>query len=424
MTQKHKHLIPPKNEVFFQVWHKFTANAGSLWLFSEQIARMADKLDQDKVQEIALEMADIFDDDPKEVEKELLDFLPALDDLDIYPNFYENANVRETFQFFKSNDFKERVLEWALENVGKAQKLAHIITTYFAEPPANGVILRRSALVTLITFLEILFEDLLFVYFYYVESLSEEKSHKKAENIRGWKNRIETLKGFGIHFGVTETYIDELYEIHARRNRIVHGDGIVTERYLKNAPEIYHPDGIEEGQMLIVSTRYLIRAFHVITLIAFQITQSAWRQWRPNKNRKKANEALERFIFSTLKQKRYELVKGLSVLCDEIKLTKKHEQFIIVNHAVALRELGKIQEMQKITSRLRSQKRDWRVNIAYAILKNNDNKARLLLTRAAEKNKLVNISKYWPVFNPVQDEDWFQNIFDTADRGKLPNSTK
>jgi len=151
-------VLPPPNEVFFQIWHKFTANIGSLWLFSNQITQMADKLDQDKVREIALEMADIFDNDPKEVEKEFLAFLPSLDDLDIYPNFYKNANVRETFQLFKSSDFKERVLDWAVENVAKAQKLVHIVTTYFAEPPANGVILRRSALVTLVSFLEVFVE--------------------------------------------------------------------------------------------------------------------------------------------------------------------------------------------------------------------------------------------------------------------------
>lgn len=414
---------PPSNEVFIRIWHKFTANTGSLWLYSQQIPEMADKLDQDIVREMAFEMADIFNDDPKDVEKELLEFLPSLDDLDIYPNFSENANVRETFELFKSDDFKERVLEWALENVGKGQKLVNVITTYFAEPPANGVILRRSALVTLITFLEILFEDLFFVYYHHINptgTLTREDASKKASKITGWENRIKTLMGSGVSFGKLEPYLDELYEIVERRNRIVHGDGIITSKYFEKAPQKYQPAGAKEGQILIVSTRYLIRAFHIVTLISFQICQNAWRHWRPRKSPKKANEALERFIFTTLKQKRHELVCDLASLCEAIKLPARYRQFVVVNHAIALREQKEIIQMRDVLSVLYGENREWRVNIAYAILRENYSKAQLLLTRAAWKNNLVNISRYWPLFDPVREEQWFQNIFDGADKGKLP----
>jgi len=129
-----KNILPLPNEAFYKIWHKFTANIGSLWLCSQQIPKMADRLDQEKVREIALEMADIFDDDPKEIEDEFLAFLPSLDELNFYPNFYENANVRETFDLFKTSDFKKRVLAWALENPGKAQRLVHVVTTFLAEP--------------------------------------------------------------------------------------------------------------------------------------------------------------------------------------------------------------------------------------------------------------------------------------------------
>jgi hypothetical protein len=418
-----KSILPPPNEAFFQIWHKFTANIGSLWLYSQQIPEMADRLDQEKVREIALEMADIFDDDPKEAEKEFLAFLPSLDELDVYPNFYENANVRETFDLFKTSDFKERVLEWALENIGKAQRLVHIVTTYLAEPPANGVILRRSALVTLLSFLEILFEDLFFVYFHYVNpngTSTEEKARKKAKGIQGWKKRIEKVKSFGVQLHGVEDYLDEFYEIAERRNRIVHGDGVITKEYIEKIPVEYQSDGSGEGRILIVSTRYLFRAFHLITLIAFQTCQIAWREWRPNKSSKKANEALERFVFSTLIQRRYDLVKDLASVSGGVILSRRYKQFVIVNHAIALRELGETKEMQTTISLLRSEKREWRVNIAYVILQGNHDKARLLLLQAAARNELINVSEYWPLFDPVRSEQWFINVFDTANRGKLP----
>jgi len=421
MTKENKHIPSPKNEVFFQIWHGFSANIGSLWLFSQEISKVADRLDRKKVKEIAHEMAGAFGDNPREVEEDLLSFFPSLDDADIYPNFYENPNLRETFQFFKTGEFKERVLEWAIKNVGKSQRFAYVFTNYLAEPPASGVILRRNTLLTLITSLEVLFENLLFVHYHYREELSVEKAHKKAD-IRGWEKRIKKLKNLGVQFGATEFYLDELYEIQARRNRIIHGDGIVNERYLKNAPQKYQPENVKKGQMLIVSTRYLTRAFHIITLIAFQASQSAWREWRPKRNRKKANNALINFIFSVLKQERYELVKDLASLCYETKLTKRTEQFILVNHAVALRELGESEEMGKIILKLGAQKRVWEIRIAYAVLRKNYDKAHLLLLSAAERNELIHISMYWPLFYPVRDKAWFQKIFDSADRGKLPQA--
>ena len=99
MTEKSKYILPPKNEVFYQIWHGFSANIGSLWLFSQEISKVADRLDRKKVKEMAREMAGAFGDDPREVEEDLLSFFPSLDDADIYPNFYENPNLRETFQF-------------------------------------------------------------------------------------------------------------------------------------------------------------------------------------------------------------------------------------------------------------------------------------------------------------------------------------
>jgi hypothetical protein len=200
----------------------------------------------------------------------------------------------------------------------------------------------------------------------------------------------------------------------------VHGDGVITKKYLETTPVEYQSVGSAEGRVLIVSTRYLLRAFHLITLIAFQVCQTAWREWRPNKSPKKANEALEHFVFSTLKQNRYELVKDLASASGEISLSRRYKQFVIVNHAIALRQLGEIERMQSVISLLRSEKRDWRVNIAYMILQGNYDKARLLLLEAAAKNELINVSEYWPLFDPVRDEQWFTNIFDTANRGKLP----
>jgi|SaaInlStandDraft_4_1057021.scaffolds.fasta_scaffold433384_1 hypothetical protein len=41
-----------------------------------------------------------------------------------------------------------------------------------------------------------------------------------------------------------------------------------------------------------------------------------------------------------------------------------------------------------------------------------------------KKNELVNNSRYWPLFEHVQEEEWLQGVFDIKDRGQLPPRKK
>ena len=419
------------DKFLYRVWQAFSANWGSLRLFGEQISQVADRLDRQTVKEIAQVFADVFGDTPEQVEEELLEFFPSLDELDIYPTSADRADVREVMQVFENQRFKQRVLEWLLENPRKSHKFLQAWTDYLAQPPANGILLRRSALVSLVGTLEILLEALFFGYYFYVDSSSrtsdmtarEQTARKQAEKAMhsgGWRGRIEKFTELGVDLKGIGDYLDQVVEITQRRNLIVHNEGVIDARYMRNSPPEYRPAGAKEGVMLIVSTRYLNRAFDVVMLLAFALSQACWRQWQPKKSKRQANRVVENLIYQTLRFKRYILVQDLARLAYELPLPRRTRQLVLVNHAIALRDLGEKTAMGPLLSELKKKKRDWRVTIALAILQEDFRKAHWLMKRAVDKGKFREISPYWPLFNPVRNESWFKNLCGTPERGTVP----
>jgi hypothetical protein len=422
---------PRPDQLFQQIWQGFEANFGALWLFSDEVSKHADQLDRTRIHEYAKEMADALGDDPQQVEQELLEFTPSLDELDVYPDFRQRPDVREAIQFFRESHFKTRVRKWAIENPQKAHKFSMVFSSYLAHPPVSGILLRRNVLVSLVGFLELFLENLLFGYYFYTDlgedpksDAHKEKARRKAEKENspreGWRGRIEKFRQLDIDLSHIQVYVDELLEIAQRRNLIVHNDGVVDETYLKRAPAAYQPSGLQKGQFLLVSTRYLTRAFHVVVIFAVTLSQACWRQWHPNKNKKRADQLLERYLFTILKDGRYGLAVDLGTVSQQFSLPRFSSQIIKIHQAIAFRELGKKTEMMQVVNEFPEGNRDWRVPIALAILREDFPLAQQLLVQAAKKNKLIDISPFWSLFNPVKDESWFQRMFEHPNRGNLP----
>ncbi len=418
----------------YRTWQIFNANFGSLRLFGEQIAQVADGLDRQSVSEMAEVLADVFDDPQEEVEAELLEFLPSLDELELYPNFAERPDVREALQYFKDRRFKARILQWALENPRKGHKLAQAWADCFSEPPAHGLLLRRSALVSLVGTLEILVESLFLGYYCYVEAgnivqgeAQGLKAYQQTEKAMGggWRRRIERFDELGINLAVIQDYLDELVEIAQRRNTIVHNQGVIDADYMNRSPASYQPAGAKKGLMLVVSTRYLERAFDVVLLIAFGLSQACWRQWQREKSQKQADRVIETLIYQTLRQGRYELVQALALVTERIDLSWRLRQLVLVNAAIAWRERGDKANMQLVLTRLKKRACGWQTKIALAILRENSLEAHRLMKQAADKGKLHQyISPYWPLFEPVKSEPWFKNLFDVSEHDKMPRRKK
>lgn len=417
------------DSVFEQNWLRFNANLGALWVFSREIVTLADRIDRERVREMAQEFAPIFGNDPAEVENGLLEFVPELDSLEIYPDFQENAGVREMLEAFRTTEFTRSVLSWAFEHPAKAHKLADIFRSSFSEPSTNGILLRRSALIQLVGFFELFIEDLFFTYYFLGEHEPSKNgdtrktwARQEAEKLGkgGWKKRIENLQTLGIELGPVSHQLDELMEITQRRNLLVHNDGVIDSDFLQRIPERYRREKEwKPGQMLLVSTQYLFRAFDVISLFGCILHQNAWRKWAGT-NLRKANRRLIEIVYASLKQKRYDLVCQLADYSEMLSLPRKTEQLLKINQAIAFREKDDTDHLQKIITELSDSDPGFSVQVAISVLRKDYKNAKLLLMRAVHKKQLKQLSKEWPLFDPIRDERWFHNILASVEQGVIP----
>lgn len=419
------------DQLFNQIWQGFVANLGALQLFCQEVSKHADELDRSRIHELSKEMADIFADDPIQVEQELLEFTPFLEDLEIYPDFRQHPKAAEALKLFRDSKFNSHMLEWSKENPQKAYKFAEVFASYLAHPPISGILLRRSAFILLIGFLEQLFENLLYVY-YYLNNLDEDlnnnvqedKARQKARKANsprdGWPGRIKLFQKLIVDLGEAQAYQGELIEITQRRNLMVHKEGVIDTSYIRNVPEEYLPDGAEEGKILIISTHYLYRAFHLVSVFAFAINQACWRQWEYlNSHKKKANKAMDLFIYRELREGRFELVVDLVKISKQFPLPSLYKQSIRVNQAIAFSKLGKISEMWDVLSELPGKGLEWWGDVAQAIFRKDYIRVNFLLVQAKKNNKIKDVSPYWPLFDDVRDLPWFMPMFEHPNRGEL-----
>jgi hypothetical protein len=411
-------------------WQGFLATYGALRVFAEEITRRADLLDETRLQEMAEDLAYIFGDDVPTVLAELREFFPSLERDHLYPDFSDNLDVCEAFAAFQDSAFKRRVSRWVVEEPQKSARFLGVFAEAMYQPPVSGLYLRQSALIALVSAVEVFVDELLFGYGWYkdekYQSISapaeKETQVRQAYDLRTWKKRWEKLIEI-VPSGDWRTWQEEWSEIIARRNTFIHAGGRVDAQYLQQAPKAHRPENIKEGRILLVPTAYLNRAMKVALLFTFTLSQSAWRGWQSH--RKAADAAVNHLIYETLRQKRYPLVVELAHRADEFHLHWHKRQYVLVNWAIALREQGKTEEMRSVLARLESrQKRRWQIEIALNILQGKYDEARRRMEEASRKGNLrKNISLHWPLFDPVRSEVWFENLF-AARHGELPTRKK
>lgn len=408
--------IHPLDYCFKQLWQSFLANYGGLRLFSEQLPAVADRLDEKVMEEMAETVADTFGDPIEQVRTELGEFLPSLDDEHLYPDFYNQPDVREVFAAFQDTAFRRSVLKWAREEPLKAHRFFNEWADIMAQPPLSGVVLRQSVLINLVSTLEIFVDGLLKEYGLRV--LPESNIPERLDWRQRWKH-LEAI--YPAQYWHPKQ--DVLREVIARRNALVHQGGRITkDGYLKQTQKIpsRQPDGVAEGRFLLVPSQYLQEAFDTSILFAFALSQAAWRKWRKPHHPKNADEILGQLVYQTLRQKRYTLVEEMAKVALEFKPKNKYTQLIQVNWAIACREQGNRNNMNALLEKLeKRKKRGWNITLAIAVLREQNEDVERLLRAAHQKGVLKEISPYWPLFDLVRSETWFKNAF-AVKYGELP----
>ncbi|RMH47406.1 MAG: hypothetical protein D6694_01970, partial [Gammaproteobacteria bacterium] len=397
------------------------ATYGGLRLFSEQLPSVADRLDGQVIEEFAEAMADVFGDPSEQIRAELREFFPALDEDHLYPDFMNDPNVREAFAAFRDTAFRRRVLKWERENPRKKHRFLAAWTDYMAQPPISGIVLRQSALINLVSTLEIFVDGVVKIY---REQVDPGYAIKKIPN---WKDRWDALQKI-VPSPLWQGYQAPLREIIARRNALIHQGGRITAGgYLKQTREVttLRPPGAAEGWLLLVPTSYLQEAFDTVILFAFALSQFAWREWRKPRRSQIADKLASDFLYQTLRPKRHALVERLASIAVEVRPGWKYRQTMLVNWAIACREQGKGDEMNRVLAQLEARKKHRQeTKAAIHILRQRFDQARALMKAMAEKGELnKRMSPYWPLFEPIRDKPWLNNLF-KASYGTLPRSRK
>lgn len=434
--------------LFSRIWFRFNANMGSLYIFSQEISNFAEDWDSEFVHKMAVEIADLLDQDSEEVEKQIFDFAGSPSESEVEPYFLDNATVREVLDAWQSSDFKRELLEWCALNPDKAYRLTDIFNSSYEQPPANGILIRRSILITLAGFLEQFFQDIFYAY-YKIEAernLARDKKKKVTGLLydeiwindqvdkamkgnlvktgpKGFRGRIESLKYLGIDLAPSDRFIDEIQEITQRRNLFVHQDGIIDQDYIDRLPASYKVGkALILKRRLLVSTFYINRAMRVVYIFGLILHNICWRMWIRN-GRRQRNEEFGKCVFSALKQHRYDLVEDLYGVASALYLERETWHTIKINYGIVLRERGQIAQLRALIGSFRNLEKSWKIKLALSILQENFESARMLLNEANDRGEIGTISKDWPLFEPIRNERWFLSSFE-IDRGKLPSKSR
>lgn len=385
------------------IWARFNGNAGSLYTLFESLTEVADEIDRKKVRKFAEVLASLLRDDPQKVENELARFLVPLDELEIYPDIKSDDSIQEAVSLFRDSQFVEEMLEWEKRHPFKSQKFLRAFYTLYQDPPETGLTIRSSMLVMLVTFLEILFQDAI------VQARMSDGETKqdalKFANIDGWGKRLRVLQKLGLIAETHAKFETPVIEFTKLRNLLVHNNGVIDQAYLDKAPQKHK--NLSPGTRLIVSTRYFQNAIDTVYSFGFFICLGSWKQ--NGFSDKEQTDIFFPFIITALNQKRYSLVLKLTENIDCFDVSEHTQNILLVNRAIAFREIKNESQVRKIITILANSNPDWQIELAISMLEENFAQVKKQLDILMNKN-LENVQSFfgWPLFDPVKEERWFK----------------
>ncbi len=302
--------------------------------------------------------------------------------------------------------------------------------------PKQGPILRRGALVSLLGCFETLIARLIREFYRkYPEAFpSDSKSLTLADlkeigtiedaelhlvdteidsilrgNISSQINYF--IKPIKISIKPIEIFLDKLVEIAQRRNILVHNDGIINKHYLTKTPKDLIPEKAKEGCLVKVDQVYLSDAIETIYVVGMILIQQCFRKWEKGEI-DKADSLLIESAFEALIDEKYDITVLIADYARNTKLaTDSNLKIIIINHAIALRETGKIDELNNLIDGYDWSSVSLRFKLALHALKKDDDSFydALEKTISAKEIECSELNE-WPLFIPFQSTEKFQNV--------------
>ncbi|MFN8433842.1 MAG: hypothetical protein U0V18_07470 [Anaerolineales bacterium] len=385
------------------LWMRFNSNIGALYSFFEKLTVLADQIDEEKLQAIVNELEFIFK-DKLDIKKDVRKYIPSVDDLDVQPDFSKDKTVQEITESIKDPEVINVINGWGENHPHRLQRLKRAYSKAFNDPPVTGILIRRSMLVSLITFFEIFLSDL-YKCHYLMIGTSQEAAEKEAKKLMGgdWRNKMFNLNKIGLGIPFFTEHVDTIYEYTQRRHLTVHNDGVVDQKYKNNIPS----NKYDIGDHLLVSTQYFQNAIDNILLFGFFLYYNQLQQISDDEQF--INKKLDEFVISTLEKQRFQLILLLAENRENLALSQERIQVLEANRAIAYRGLNSTEEVDKIVNMLEKEEHSWKVDLAICMLKNDIKSLKVKMTQIPSKVNLAEIL-LWPLFDPVKDQVWFRQL--------------
>lgn len=304
-------------------------------------------------------------------------------------------------------------------------------------------LLYKSSFVMLVSYFEFLVSDLIH-YFYqaYPESLSGKersitlKELKLCDDLSEAVNYVvdkevdsvlrDTLdkkqKYFGKPLGIyiKENIIDwnKLNEVVERRNIIVHNDGKINRRYLKNTDSSVVPEkkkDLKEGKKITVSPNYFASAFHEVLIAGVILIQCCWRKWRKD-DIDSVDSALIKDIYDMLSKEKWTVAERLGLFSQQCEVCNQSNRlYLDINYCQSLKWQNKKDALQKELKKFDMSILSPKYVLALCALKSDrvnfyKNVEKAVIVDDMEKENFME----WPLFRELRKDPTYGERIETA----------
>lgn len=424
-----------KSEPLRRAIISFRRNVAALRIFAEEIGKLVDRRDKAVLEEFAQSINALVGTEFDEASVEVSDGSPPCTD---GPASLTARNSLAASTDSTTDTYFEQKLQATLKDPVKKREFLRSVMSFTQRHPAQGSILRISAVVTLMSHYESLVADLLHAFYELFPGAlpAADRTLTLAEILE--LGSIDEARTFLIEKEVDSVLRESLKQQHAyfsqrpkvglealapfdpviaevdqRRNIYVHNRAHVNRRYLKNVDsDLAQSFGAQDGKFLEADEAYLSHAINGVLCAGVALAQLCWRKWQP-KAAQKADVLLIDIIYAALKDGHYDVVVALCEFAGKLRLKDDvSHRVVVVDHAIALKRLGRDSDALSLLAR-----EDWsscqaKFHVANQVLRGNRAQAMTTLRRAVRADEIsAEDVREWPLFAELRTDADFIQLF-------------
>ena len=426
----------------------FISNMQALRVFHERIGPMADEHDRNVVSQLAKGISELLPGvaGVSQTDRGLTFMVKGAEnnvaESDLAAQTTDNNGYEDAARPIPDEELPEEVreIQRLLKDEDTMRTLFKTMSATAKQSPTQGNLLRRAALTTLVGVFDGLVADLIrFFYHRNPEAIpSENRSLSLAQlrelgSVEDAENYLVSKEVDTILWQSLQSQFDylakrlkvdltplgqeheSLIEIFQRRNVLVHNGGLANRQYTERVSrELIDQYDVKEGEEISVSEEYLSAAIDTAYVSGLVLAQQCWRKWDKvdEESMEEADMLVVNQLYDSLLEQRFELTVHLSQYTGGLPFaTDKSRRMAIVNHAIALKNLGRREHMESVL------KGDWSAcalefRLALHALKNEEDEFYSLLPGAVAAEEIEKWHlRDWPLFAHLRGTERFEEAF-------------